>query len=532
MDTNPTDLKAAGRERLSPVQWPALLGVAAAVVVHHLLTNGRYGFHRDELQFLYDARHLDWGFIAYPPFTPFVVHIGVDLFGLSLVGLRLFSVLAQAAGIILTGLMAYELGGQRLAQITAALAVAFSPLPLFEGTEFQYTTFDYLWWVLIAYFTIRLLRTENPRWWLAIGAAVGMGLLTKYSIAFFIAGVLAGTAFTGARRFFKTPWFWAGIALALAIFLPNVLWQVRHNFISYQFLQYIHTRDVSLGRTDGFLTNQFFVCINPFATPLAIAGLAGFLRSSRYRMLAWMFLVPLVLLLIGKGRDYYLAAAYPMLLAMGAVAGERWAAAPPKLSASAQKKLRKGTIAKSRRSGSGLGRRVAVGVFFTGLAVCGAVACAIDLPFQSSGPLRDFALQKNGNLHEEFGWDEMVKTVAGIRDSLTPEQQASLGIMVGNYGELGAIEILGSPYHLPPPISLVNSAWLRGYPTPPPITLIVVGLSRPAIDQVFTGCQLAGHNANAEGISNEESQMHPDIFVCGPPLLPWPEFWKRYQGFG
>jgi hypothetical protein len=497
-----------------------------------MATNGRYGFHRDELQSLYDARHLDWGFIPYPPFTPFIEHIGMAVLGLSLVGLRLFSVLAQAAAIVLTGLMAHELGGKRLAQITAALAVALSPLPLFEGTEFQYTTYDYLWWVLVAYLTIRLLRTENPRWWLAIGAVVGIGLLTKYSIVFFIAGVLAGAAFTSARRFFKSPWFWAGIALALAIFLPNFLWQVHHDFISYKFLQFIHGRDVALGRNDGFLTNQFFICINLFAAPLAIAGLVAFLRSSRYRMLGWMYLVPLVLLFFGKGRDYYLAAAYPMLLAMGAVAGEHWAATPPKLSASAQKKIRKGIAPRSRRSGSGLGRRVAVSVFFTGLAICGAAACAIELPLQSRGRLRDFALEKNNDLHEEFGWNDLVKTVAGIRDSLTPEQQASLGIMVGNYGELGAVEVFGPAYHLPEPLSLVNSAWMRGYPTPPPTTLVVVGLSREAADQVFTGCQLAGHNANAEGISNEESQLHPDIFVCGPPRLPWSEFWKAYQGFG
>jgi hypothetical protein len=175
---------------------------------------------------------------------------------------------------------------------------------------------------------------------------------------------------------------------------------------------------------------------------------------------------------------------------------------------------------------------VTVGVFFAGLAICGAGACATILPLESSGRLRDFALAKNNDLHEEFGWSELVKTVAGIRDSLTPEQRASMGIMVGNYGELGAIDLFGSPYHLPAPMSLVNSAWLRGYPTPTPNTLIVVGLSRPTIDQIFTHCQLAGHNANAEGIENEETRLHPDIFVCGPPLMPWADFWKRYQGFG
>ena len=136
-----------------------LIAIAAIVVLLHLATNGRYGFHRDELQFLSDASHLDWGFVSYPPITPFLERIGLSVFGLSLVGLRLFSVLAQAIALVVTGMMARELGGGKLAQITAAVAVALSPLPLFEGTEFQYTSFDYLWWVLIAYFIIRLLKT-------------------------------------------------------------------------------------------------------------------------------------------------------------------------------------------------------------------------------------------------------------------------------------------------------------------------------------------------------------------------------------
>jgi uncharacterized membrane protein len=147
-----------------------LLGIAAVVALVHLLTNHLYGFHRDELQFLSDARHLDWGFVAYPPLTPFVERISLEIFGLSMVGLRLVSVLAQSLAIVVTGMMTRELGGGRLAQVAAALAVALSPLPLFEGTEFQYTTFDYLWWVLVEYFVVRLLKTENPRWWLAVGA--------------------------------------------------------------------------------------------------------------------------------------------------------------------------------------------------------------------------------------------------------------------------------------------------------------------------------------------------------------------------
>jgi hypothetical protein len=491
------------------VEWTILLGIAAAVTLVHLATNSRYGFHRDELQFLSDARHLDWGFVAYPPLTPFLERIGLEIFGLSMVGLRLFSVLAQAAAIVATGLMARELGGGRLAQSTAALAVALSPLPLFSGTEFQYTSFDYLWWVLIAYCTIRLLKSENPRWWLAIGAVVGIGLETKYSIVFFIAGILGGVALSRARRFLVSGWFWAGMALALLIFLPNFLWQVRHDFISYHFLQHIHIRDVGEGRAEGFWQDQLLICAPLIAAPLCLAGLIALLRDRRYRMLAWMYLIPLALFFFAKGRGYYMAAAYPMLLAMGATAGERWVTRLPRW-----------------------GRRSVEAVFFTGLAVCGAYICALILPLAASGPLKNFALQRNGDLREEIGWPELVKTVAGIRDSLPPAQQASMGVIVGNYGEQGAIELLGPAYHLPLPISLTNSAWLRGYPTPQPTTLIVVGVSRKDVDEIFTGCSLAGHNDNSEGVKNEESQDHPDIFVCGGPQLPWPQFWKKYQSFG
>jgi hypothetical protein len=490
-------------------EWALPLSIVAAITLLHLLTNGRYGFHRDELQFLSDARHLDWGFVSYPPVTPFLERIGLSAFGLSMVGLRLFSVIAQSIAIIVTGSMAKELGGRRLAQVTAALAVALSPLPLFEGTEFQYSSFDYLWWVLIAYFTIRLLRSENPHWWMAIGAVVGVGLLTKYSIVFYIAGILGGMALTRARRYFASGWFWGGIALALVIFLPNFLWLVRHDFISYHFLQHIHARDVGEGRANDFLMSQIRICVNLFAVPLCLAGLVSFLRSSRYRMLAWMYLIPFAGFYFGKGRGYYVAAAYPMLMAMGAVAGERWFTSLPKL-----------------------GRRALETIFFIGLATVGAYAAAVILPIATSGPLRDFALKNNGDLREEFGWDELVKTVAGIRDSLPPEQRAGLGITVGNYGEQGAIEILGAAYNLPPPISTTNSAWLRGYPEPPPTTLIVLGLGKEEADSIFTGCRLAGHNGNAEGVKNEESQDHPDIFVCGPPRKPWPELWKEHQNFG
>ena len=506
--TSPVLTATQPEPRPRPATW-TVAAIAIAIAVAHLLTNGRYGFHRDELQTLSDALHLDWGYVAYPPFTPFVERIALALFGTSMVGLRLFSVIAQSTAIFATGLMAHELGGNRWAQFAAALATAVAPLALFEGTEFQYTSFDYLWWVLIAYFVIRLLKTEDPRWCLAIGALVGLGLLTKYTMAFYAGGIVLGLLLTKARRYVVTREFWVGIGLAFLIFLPNLIWQVRHDFISLHFLQHIHQRDVGAGRAEGYWAGQFFLCANRYALPLWIAGLFGFLRSSKYRTLLWMWLCPVAFFWLSRGRHYYSGAAYPMLFAMGAVTIAGWLARLPRF-----------------------WRSTLWTVYLLALLAWGVRASTVILPWQSHGTLKDFALRNNGDLREEIGWDDMVKTVAALRDSLSPEQQKDLGIVVGNYGEQGAIEILGRPYHLPPPISTTNSAWLRGYPTPPPGTLIVLGNSRESADRVFTSCRLAGHNGNSSGVVNEESKDHPDIFICGPPRLPWPEVWRKYQSFG
>ncbi len=328
MATKPMQLALAGiRTRLRLTDVGVLGLLALALFTLHMLTNGQYGFHRDELDILDNARYLAWGYVSYPPITPFIARVALTLFGPSLVGVRFFCSLAQAAVMVLAGLMARELGGKRLAQVVAALAVAIAPISLLAGALFVYSSFDYLWWVLIAYFMIRLLKSEDPRWWLGIGAAIGLGLLTKYTMIILVAGIIAGVIFTKARRYLISPWLWGGVALALLIFLPNLIWQAQHNFISLDFLRFIHARDVGIGRTDGFLGEQFVFSANVVTIPLWIAGLYFYFFATagqRYRPLGWMFVVPFVLFLVTKGRSYYLAAAYPMLLAAGAVSLEKW----------------------------------------------------------------------------------------------------------------------------------------------------------------------------------------------------------------
>ena len=296
--------------------------IAAAIVLLHLLTNMRYGFHRDELQFLSDALHLDWGYVAYPPLTPFVERLSMAFFGFSLDGLRLFSVLAQAGIIITSGLIARRLGGNRIAIAIAALAVALAPIAIFEGTEFQYTTFEQFAWVLATYGVVRLLDSEDERWWIWIAAFTGLGIMAKYTVIFFLAALLVGFLFTPARRYLASRWFLLGCGLTVLIVLPNLLWQVHHNFISLHFLEHIHARDLRIGRGSArdFWLFQALLCANPFALPLTIAGVIAAWRSMRYRALSIAFLLTILSFAATKGRGYYTAAVYPVMIAFGAVA--------------------------------------------------------------------------------------------------------------------------------------------------------------------------------------------------------------------
>ena len=300
-----------------------LVCLAAATVIVHVLTGGRYGFHRDELATLEDARHLAWGYVAYPPVTPFFARIALELFGTSLAGFRLFAAVAQAAAVVLTGLMARELGGTRWAQLVAATAAV--PFCLGGGALMQYLSFDYLCWVLTAYFTLRLLKSDDPRWWIAIGSSIGLGMLSKYTMPFFVAGLVVGVLATDMRKHLKNKWLWCGVVVSVLIFLPNLIWQAQHNFISLDFLRSIHARDIREGKARGFLPGQLKLTL--FAFPLWMAGLYFYLfspKGKRYRMLGWMYVVPLLMFVIAKGRDYYLAPTYPMLYAAGSVVAEAW----------------------------------------------------------------------------------------------------------------------------------------------------------------------------------------------------------------
>jgi 4-amino-4-deoxy-L-arabinose transferase-like glycosyltransferase len=491
----------------------ALVLLALFRVLLHAVTNGQYGFHRDELATVDDARYPAWGYVAYPPLTPMVARLALFIFGDSLAGLRFFASLAQGAALVLTGLMAREFGGRRYAQLLAAVAVMIAPVSVGSGALFQYVAFDYLWWVSIAYMFVRLLRSEDPRWWLGIGAVIGLATMTKYTVAFLIAGIAVGVLLTPARRYLKSPWLWSGVTLAVTMFLPNLLWQARHDYITFDFLTRIHARDMGIGRTDGFLPHQFLVGANVFTSPLWLAGLVCLFVDplmKRFRAAAWLYAVPLMLFVAARGRDYYLAPAYPMLLAAGSTWWESRLLSLPCNWA-----------------------RFARSAVWTACAVGGVLIFALVLPIAPiNSAWWNVTSGLNDDLREEIGWPDLVQTVARIRDSLPAEERARLAILAGNYGEAGAIDLYGPAYGLPKAIGGVNSYWLRGYGDPPPETLIVIGFSRAFAERNFEFCEIAGRTTNRYGVKNEETLDHPAIFVCRRLRRPWPEFWKRLRNFG
>jgi len=488
-----------------------LLGLAFTAV--HVAAGARYGFHRDELLTYSNARDLAWGYVVYPPVTAFLARIELVLFGTSLIGFRFFAAIACGLVTVLTGLMARELGGRRQAMLVAAFAASIGGSVFFTGSFMSYMSFDQLCWVATAWCVVRLLGSGDARWWLGIGAAIGLGLMTKYTMAFFAVALLGGMLLTPNRRYLRSAWFWCGVALALLIFAPNLWWQYHHHYVSLAWMKSIHARDIGMGRTDNFLVNQLWQITNPGVALLWMAGLWFlFARAEgrRWRMLAWMYAITLVLLLAARGRDYYLAPAYPMLFAAGAAWAEGWLRSLP-----AHKQTEH------------------VHTAWITLGISALVIAVLMLPFPPVNSLWWRVQEATSHqLNMEIGWPELAATVAEVRDSLPAADRGAVGVMAADEGEAGAVNLYGSAYGLPRAISGMNSNWDRGYGDPPPQTVIAVGFKAEELEPIFASCRAAAQLKNPYGVVNDIYRGREQVYVCREIRSPWPEFWRHFQYFG
>ena len=461
------------------LRYPAL-AMALIPLALHLYASGGYGYFRDELYFIVCGSRPDWGYVDQPPLVPLIAAGMHGFFGDSLVMLRLVPALAHAATVALAGETARALGGGRWAQALAGLSVLTSGVYLALGTILTTDALQAPTWLFCGYALIRILREGKERWWLEIGVAAAVGLLSKYMIAFWLAALGLGLLATPARRSLARPHLYLGAAIAIVLTLPNLLWQAAQGF---PFLEIgrVAVEDKNLALTPlQFLLAEIRM-LNPATAPVWIAGVAAFAFWRRFadlRLFAVAFVALMAAMIALRAKPYYPAGVYPLLFAAGAVAIEAW-----------------------------LSWRWARAALVAGIAAVGIVAAPFSLPIlpvERFVAYQDFlgetphSLEKNavGRLPQYyadmFGWRELAALVGAAYRSLPPEEQRHAVFLASNYGEAGAIDVLGTPWGLPPAISGHNSYFLWGARGHDGSVVIRLGGTRKELLKVYASVESAG----------------------------------------
>ncbi len=210
--------------------WRLVGGFAAATILIHFVTNGRYGYFRDELYFITCGAHLAWGYVDLPPMVALAARLSRARLGDSLFALRFLPALSGGTTVAMAGILAAELGGGRFAQALAMVATMVAPVYLALDTILTMNAFEPIFWMGCLWVLIRLIKDGDPRLWLLFGFAAGLGLENKESMLFFGIAIVMGLGLTPARKLMLNRWFWLGGAVAALIFLPTLLWQASHNF--------------------------------------------------------------------------------------------------------------------------------------------------------------------------------------------------------------------------------------------------------------------------------------------------------------
>ncbi len=496
---------------------PAIVWLlAAAKVLFHLLIAGRYGIFRDELYYLACSEHLAFGYVDQPPLVAVITWIGRHLFGDSLIGLRLLPAVAGGLTVWLAGKLAREMGGRAFAQSLAALAVFAVPMFLIMHHWLTMNAFEPLIWLGCAWCVVRATNRRDPRYWLWFGILLGLGMETKYSAGFFGCAVLIALLLTPQRRFLANGWIWLGAGVALLLFLPNLVWLIRHDFPFVELMHNIRSgnRDVVRGPL-AFIADQAII-LNPVLFPLWLGGLLWFFfgREGReYRILGLVYLLLLITFIVLKGKNYYLVPAYPMLLAGGAIG------------------LEKVTERQLRWSRS----------VYLGLVVC--VSCLLAPIFSPILSPESFSIyqktlgleppkvenQPTGPLPQyfadEFGWEAMAEEVARVYNALPPEQRAVTAIFANSYGQAGAIDFFGKKYGLPKAISNHQNYWFWGPRDYTGESVIVLGSDGRGDREHFAKVESVGQTYHPYSRRDE----HFEIFLCREPNMALGDLWPKIK---
>ena len=469
-----------------------VLLVALALLVFHCIFNNRYGYFRDEFNYLSSGNHLAWGYVDEPPLLPFLVRLSRTILGDSLRSIRFLPALATSGAVVLTGLIVREFGGGRFALLLSAVTVVIAPIYLSDGSLVTTNCLEPLLWMGCLYCALLAVK-RDARYWLAFGSIAGLGLEEKYSIAFFGFGIVIGLLITKNRRVFLNPWFWLGGLLAFLIFLPNLIWSIQNH---WPFLELMHNiradrRDVQLSPL-AFLWQQILL-IHPFNAPIWIIGLFALFfgeRFKEFRFLGWTFVICFITFVVLNGKAYYLAPIYPMLLAAGAVTVD--------------------AVLTGRTRG--WLRRTAPTIIIVVLLLGGALLTPLVVPvlpvstFISYMEHLPFKVPRTEHSHErallpqhyadQFGWEELTAKTAEAWSRLTPQEKNDCGIFAQNYGQAGAIDFFGPRYGLPNAVSGHQTYFIwgpRGYSGN---CMIVLDDDRETLSQLFDQVEFVGTSDN------------------------------------
>ena len=446
-------IPVAIHQRRSGAEAILIILFSAIALFVHLLTNGRYGYFRDELYYIACGQHLAFGYVDQPPLSILLLRLSEVLLDNSLFAIRLLPALAGAATVAITGLIARELGGRAWA---IGLACAGSLCALFNlavGNFFSMNAFEPLFWMGCVYLLVRIINGGSSTLWLWFGILVGVGLENKHSTAFFGAGIFIALLLTSERRHFAEKWIWLGGLLAFAVALPNILWQAQHHWPTYELLSNIARSDKNIALGPAQFIVQQIVFMNPGTLPLWLAGLCwvfGSRDARRYMAIGIIYMVILAEFIILHGKSYYLAPAYPMLFAAGGVAVER-------VFANRLRWVKPGLLVLILASGALLVPLV-VPILPPGKLVAYMRAIGLQLPrteTSHTAPLPQI-------FADQFGWQEMVASVGHVYNHLRPEDKKRAAIFCQNYGEAGAIDFFGPKFGLPPAISGHQNYFLWG----------------------------------------------------------------------
>ena len=502
------------RGRLSLTDRPELvLGLAALAL--HLWVNGSYGYFRDELYFVICGRHPAWGYTDQPPLTPLIAWASDAAFH-SLRGLRLVPALACAATVALTAHAARLLGGGLYARWLAGFAVLGGGVMQLSGALFTTDSLQPLAWLAIGVCVLHAERDEKPGWWLVAGAVGGVAFLAKYTVALYLVSLAIGLLATRQRKVLATWGPWAAALLAFVIAAPNLIWQAANGwpFVAHTAVLAAE-KNIPLSPA-AFLLQEVLVA-GPATAPVWIAGLAAFAfrpAFARWRWIAVSWLVLVVAAVIGRGRPYYIAPAYPLLMAGGAVALEDWLP------------------------------RLARPAFATLVLVVAAATAPMFLPVL---PIQDFIAYERAigfrpstgerlklaalpqYYADQFGWPEMAETVGKAYQALPPDDRKRAVFFAWNYGDAAAIDFFGAPFGLPPAISAHENYFLWGPRGTDGSVVLILGGMRENLLKMFRTVEPVGRFDHPLAMPEERDQT---LWLCRDIKEPIEQVWPRLRHFG